>query len=91
MADSRVNGRIEKVPETKEDNWVWSPQGQIDMHLPANWGYVQFEQSPSKPPLRKDPPWAARMQLEQVFEAQLAFRKEPGRWAATPIEYRIRS
>ncbi|MCC9167519.1 carbohydrate-binding family 9-like protein [Pontibacter sp. XAAS-A31] len=25
-----------------EDNWVWSPQGVVDMHLPATWGFVQF-------------------------------------------------
>ncbi|HBB92712.1 MAG TPA: carbohydrate-binding family 9-like protein [Bacteroidales bacterium] len=25
-----------------EDNWVWSPQGRINMHMPEMWGYVQF-------------------------------------------------
>jgi hypothetical protein len=25
-----------------EDNWVWSPQGRIDMHMPEMWGYLQF-------------------------------------------------
>lgn len=25
-----------------EDNWVWSPQGQIDMHIPEMWGVVRF-------------------------------------------------
>jgi len=25
-----------------EHNWVWSPQGVINMHLPERWGYVQF-------------------------------------------------
>ncbi len=25
-----------------EDNWVWSPQGLIDMHYPEMWGFVQF-------------------------------------------------
>ena len=24
------------------DNWVWSPQGAVDMHMPERWGYVQF-------------------------------------------------
>lgn len=37
-----VNGRYEKVPNTKENNWVWSPQGKIDMHAPETWGYVKF-------------------------------------------------
>ncbi len=25
-----------------EDNWVWSPQGVINMHYPEMWGFVQF-------------------------------------------------
>jgi hypothetical protein len=25
-----------------EDNWVWSPQGRIDMHMPEMWGFLQF-------------------------------------------------
>ena len=29
-----------------EDNWVWSPQGVINMHVPARWGVVQFGGKP---------------------------------------------
>jgi len=29
-----------------EDNWVWSPQGEIDMHIPSRWGIVRFSASP---------------------------------------------
>ena len=29
-----------------EDNWVWSPQGEIDMHIPEMWGVVRFVASP---------------------------------------------
>jgi len=36
------DGHYEIVPGTREDNWVWSPQGVIDMHLPERWGYVEF-------------------------------------------------
>jgi hypothetical protein len=25
-----------------EHNWVWSPQGVVDMHYPERWGYLQF-------------------------------------------------
>jgi hypothetical protein len=46
---SRVEWPIEitgsdyrKVPGAKEDNWVWSPQGVIDMHRPEKWGAVTF-------------------------------------------------
>ncbi len=28
-----------------EDNWVWSPQGLINMHYPEMWGFVQFSDS----------------------------------------------
>jgi hypothetical protein len=28
-----------------EDNWVWSPQGAIDMHMPERWGVVQFSEA----------------------------------------------
>jgi hypothetical protein len=31
-----------KVANTREDNWVWSPQWAINMHLPEHWGYVRF-------------------------------------------------
>lgn len=32
-------GTTDALPE---DNWVWSPQGAIDMHMPERWGFVQF-------------------------------------------------
>ena len=38
-----VGGKYEKVPGLKEDNWVWSPQGVVNMHVPEKWGYVRFE------------------------------------------------
>jgi hypothetical protein len=37
------DGRYVKLPGEKEDNWVWSPQGEVDMHIPSRWGYVRFE------------------------------------------------
>ena len=54
---SRVNWRtviengkyIKEInPETgrvfPEYNWVWSPQGLINMHYPETWGYLQFSE-----------------------------------------------
>ena len=40
----RINfSRVEwKTGQPKEDNWVWSPQGVIDMHIPERWGYLHF-------------------------------------------------
>ncbi len=42
-----VDGRYRKRlgPNGKplpEDNWVWSPQGVVNMHVPAQWGHVIF-------------------------------------------------
>lgn len=42
-----VDGRYEKVAGQPEDNWVWSPQGLIDMHVPNRWGYVHFSTEPA--------------------------------------------
>lgn len=41
----RINfSRVEWTPgNPKEDNWVWSPQGAIDMHIPERWGYLRFQ------------------------------------------------
>lgn len=36
------DGKYVKLPGFKEDNWVWSPQGLIDMHVPQKWGFVRF-------------------------------------------------
>lgn len=36
------DGKYVKLPGFKEDNWVWSPQGLIDMHVPEKWGFVRF-------------------------------------------------
>ncbi|MFK7851974.1 MAG: carbohydrate-binding family 9-like protein [Akkermansiaceae bacterium] len=30
--------------EHPEDNWVWSPQGAVNMHLPDRWGEVIFDE-----------------------------------------------
>ena len=37
-----VDGKLVKRPGVREDNWVWSPMGVVDMHLPERWGYVEF-------------------------------------------------
>lgn len=36
------DGKYVKVPDRREHNWVWSPMGLIDMHLPQRWGVVEF-------------------------------------------------
>ena len=78
-------GRYRKVPDRREDNWVWSPQGAIDMHRPERWGYVQFsDQSPARlPGFRPDPSLPARVRLMAVYRAQKAFHDRTKTWAGT--------
>ncbi len=35
----RMNAMGRRLPE---DNWVWSPQGIINMHAPETWGFLLF-------------------------------------------------
>jgi hypothetical protein len=37
-----VDGAYRKVPDTPEDNWVWTPQFAINMHIPDRWGFLEF-------------------------------------------------
>jgi Carbohydrate family 9 binding domain-like len=46
--DTKVtNGKYVKLTDSTgnnlpEHNWVWSPQGVVNMHYPERWGYLQF-------------------------------------------------
>jgi hypothetical protein len=85
-----VGGKYRKIDGLKEDNWVWSPQGAIDMHRPEMWGYVQFTaKSPGEVKFRPDPEGPARHVLHQIYYAQRAHRKAHGRWARTLGELRL--
>lgn len=46
------DGAYHKVPGKAEHNWVWSPQGEVNMHIPERWGRVTF-QGPGGEPKRK--------------------------------------
>jgi hypothetical protein len=76
-------GKYAKVPNTPEDNWVWSPQGQIDMHRPERWGYLQF--STAKPGTAKFHPdslYPVREWLTKLYYAEHAYQKTHGNWTA---------
>ena len=40
----RMNlSRVEWLSDhSREENWVWTPQGIVDMHIPERWGYLRF-------------------------------------------------
>jgi hypothetical protein len=76
-----------KVPNRPEANWVWSPQGAIDMHRPERWGFVQFStEPPGHGHYRPDSAQPARDRLMAVYHAQKAFRGKNKVWATTPAE-----
>lgn len=77
-----IDGKYVKHPETPEDNWVWSPQGVIDMHRPERWGYVQFDRSGSKKLILEDT-YEARELLYPVYYAQKAFFDRNKFWAGS--------
>jgi hypothetical protein len=82
-----VSGKYEKVPDTKEANWVWSPQGVVNMHRPERWGYVQFSTAPaSTASFVPDPSREAREFLHAVYYAQIEYKKRHGKWAASFAE-----
>ena len=61
----------------KEYNWVWSPQGIINMHEPEHWGYVYFADSKNKIKTIEPPNNALFIQdLYNVYLEQI-FRKNP--------------
>jgi hypothetical protein len=87
LQQENVAGKYRKIPKSKEDNWVWSPQGAIDMHRPERWGYVQFStQKPGSASFRADPSAAASELLHRLQRAQHAYRLKHGRYAETFAE-----
>jgi hypothetical protein len=67
-----------------EDNWVWSPQGVVNMHRPETWGRLQFSGAPpGKAKYRGDPGGAVRHLLHRVYYAQRAYRERHGTYAKT--------
>ncbi len=67
-----------------EDNWVWSPQGLINMHYPEMWGIVQFsgdvvgEGTDSVSITEAD---RAKWELRRVYYRQRAWFAEHQRYA----------
>jgi ketosteroid isomerase-like protein len=77
-----VAGKYQKVPHSREDNWVWSPIGIVDMHRPERWGLVQFSKAPAgHAHFQPDPTMRGRDALMEIYYAQQAFEQQHGHWA----------
>ena len=87
-----VDGDYRKVPGKKEDNWVWSAQGIIDMHRPEKWGCVQFtKMKPGRAKFVPDPSAPARAVLQEIYYAQKDYQKANRKWAANLAELGLNS
>ncbi len=69
-----------------EHNWVWSPQGMIAMHMPENWGEVQFV---SGEPGRNPDPGEHRSiaqgrKLMHLYYQQRQWREDHDSYASDP-------
>jgi hypothetical protein len=97
---SRVEWRVEvkdgeytkvKNPATgkhlPEDNWVWSPQGRINMHMPEMWGFVQFSGKvvgQAEEAFLFKPEELAKWALRQVYYKEKKHLEEKGAYSADP-------
>lgn len=77
-------GVYRQVRGKKEENWVWSPQGAINMHMPERWGYVQFSRAkPGSESFQPDPAAPARHELQRIYDAQTRYHTQHNNWART--------
>jgi len=84
------DGKYRKVSNTSEDNWVWTPQGAIDMHRPERWGYVQFSTAArGQAAYRPNPSGVLRDRLMQIYHAEAAFFKKNHRWTASLSDLKL--
>jgi hypothetical protein len=92
----RSNAKGETLPE---NNWVWSPQSAIAMHMPERWGYVQFSESSVVEPVSagadvgqplsraatfiRNPDEETKWALRRLYYRQADYRKAHGKYART--------
>jgi hypothetical protein len=75
-----------KVPGKREDNWVWTPQGLINMHIPEQWGFVQFSTSEAGTPpsaFVKPPEEEGKHLLREIYYKQREYLAEHGDYSGS--------
>jgi hypothetical protein len=77
-------------PETgkhfPEFNWIWSPQGVIDMHRPESWGFVQFsgiESGKGTEKFVRNPDEDIKFALRELYNLQRTYFSKHQRYAFT--------
>jgi Carbohydrate family 9 binding domain-like len=64
-----------------EHNWVWSPQGAINMHMPEMWGIVYLGHAAPPDSATRATQWT----LRRVYYAQRDYRQRHRRYAEDPV------
>jgi hypothetical protein len=84
-----VNSMYEKVKNSEtgkplpEDNWVWSPQGVVNMHYPEMWGFVQFSEliaGTGKEEFKYQTDEDAKWALRQIYYKQRKLFEKTGKF-----------
>ena len=58
-------GKYNKLPDSKENNWVWSPQHEVNMHSPEKWGFLIFGNDTNK--LKREKDWRIKYYLSELI------------------------
>lgn len=94
------NGKYKKQinPETgnsyPEDNWVWSPQGVVNMHYPEMWGFLQFSTELAggkKISFIKRKEETAKLFLRQIYYKERNFFEKHGKFTKALNELGIKT
>lgn len=66
-----------------EHNWVWSPQGIINMHFPEMWGFVQFSEKqvgPEKDKFKYNKDEDIKWILRQIYYKERTYQMQNGKF-----------
>lgn len=77
-----------------EYNWVWSPQGVVNMHYPERWGYLYFSRQPAALPAPAfSLPYAEKQKqyLWLLYYRQKAYHGKHGRYSNSLEELGLRN
>ena len=91
QVDAAAGGYVKRLAAggkdpLREDNWVWSPQGAVNMHMPERWGYVQFSSAAAGRGTEgfvEDPNERVKWALRRLYYRQRRYRDEHGGYATT--------
>ncbi|MEZ6140702.1 MAG: carbohydrate-binding family 9-like protein [Zavarzinella sp.] len=81
------DGKTTKIAGKPEHNWVWSPQGVIDMHRPERWGFITFDDHSKVDELCNIS--SARFYAGFIFNQQFDYRTKHNKYASNFEDLRM--